>query len=137
MTYSFPSIPERIQWHEGMLLAPQHFQQSQARTDALTCWHMLIAAPLAWGIRHIEIDMGLLAGGLLRIIALDAVLPDGTWVWHDASCSDHGVLELDLTQVAGQLEVAPQDLLWRAIPWTMRFLRQFLQKCLGYALGWV
>lgn len=115
MTYSFPSIPERIQWHEGMLLAPQHFQQSQARTDALACWHMLIAAPLAWGIRHIEIDMGLLAGGLLRIIELDAVLSDGTLVWHDASCAEHGVLELDLTQVAGQLEIAPQDI-WLTLP---------------------
>lgn len=110
MTYFFPSIPERIQWHEGMLLAPQHFQQSQARTDALAAWHMLTAAPLAWGVRHLEIDMGLLASGLLRVTALDAVLPDGTLVWHDASRADHGTLELDLAPVAGKLELAPQDI---------------------------
>lgn len=110
MTHSFPPIPERIQWHEGMLLAPQHFQQNQARTDALASWHALAAAPLAWGIRHFEIDTGLLANGLLRVLALDAVLADGTAVWHDANCAEHGVLELDLTDQAEALELAPQDI---------------------------
>ena len=27
--------PDRIQWHEGMLLSPQHFQLESARVDAL------------------------------------------------------------------------------------------------------
>lgn len=115
MTYFFPPVPERIQWHEGMLLAPQHFQQTQARTDALAGWHALAAAPLAWGIRHLEIDTGLLANGLLRVLALDAVLADGTAVWHDASCAEHGVLELDLTDHAEALELAPKDI-WLTLP---------------------
>ena len=115
MTYSFPPIPERIQWHEGMLLAPQHFQQTQARTDALAGWHALAAAPLAWGIRHFDIDAGLLANGLLRVLALDAVMADGTAVWHDASCAEHGVLELDLTEHAQDMELAPQDI-WLTLP---------------------
>jgi type VI secretion system protein ImpJ len=115
MTHSFPFIPERIQWHEGMLLAPQHFQQIQARTDALTSWHALAAAPLAWGVRHLEIDPGLLANGLLRILALDAVMADGTAVWHDASCADHGTLELDLSERAQALELTPQDI-WLTLP---------------------
>lgn len=115
MTYPFPPIPERIQWHEGMLLAPQHFQQTQARTDALASWHALAAAPLAWGIRHIEIDPGLLANGLLRILALDAIMPDGTAVWHDANRADHGPLELNLSEQAEALELAPQDI-WLTLP---------------------
>lgn len=115
MTYTFPPIPERIQWHEGMLLAPQHFQQTQARTDALASWHALAAAPLAWGVRHLEIDTGLLANGLLRVLALDAVLADGTGVWHDASCAEHGVLELDLAAHAEALELAAQDV-WLTLP---------------------
>ena len=72
MTYSFPPIPERIQWHEGLLLAPQHFQQTQARTDALVSWHGLAATPLAWGVRHMEIDPGLLANGLAASGAVDS-----------------------------------------------------------------
>jgi type VI secretion system protein ImpJ len=115
MNYAFPPIPERIQWHEGMLLAPQHFQQTQARTDALMGWHALAASPLAWGVRHLEVDTGLLANGLLRVLQLDAVLPDGSAVWHDADCADHGVLELDLAEHAEALELAPQDL-WLTLP---------------------
>lgn len=115
MTQAFPPIPERIQWHEGMLLAPQHFQQTQARTDALVAWHALAAAPLAWGVRHMEVDAGLLANGLLRILELDAVMPDGTAVWHDANHADHGVLELDLSEQAEALELASQEI-WLTLP---------------------
>jgi type VI secretion system protein ImpJ len=42
-------LEERIQWHEGMLLAPQHFQQTSARTDALVALHTLLAAPFVGG----------------------------------------------------------------------------------------
>ena len=115
MTYPFPPIPERIQWHEGMLLAPQHFQQNQARNDALVAWQVLASAPLAWGVRRLEIDTGLLASGLLRIVELDAVLDDGTVVWHDANQFVQGVLELDLTPHAEQLELSPQDI-WLTLP---------------------
>jgi hypothetical protein len=121
MTYAFPPIPERIQWHEGMLLAPQHFQQTQARTDALAGWHAIAAAPLAWGVRHLEVDAGLLANGLLRVLALDAVMPDGTAVWHDASCAEHGLLELDLAEHAAALEEAPQEI-WLTLPDFYKFV---------------
>ena len=65
MTFKEPP-PDRIQWHEGMLLSPQHFQQESARVDALLAWHGLIANPYGWGVRTLEIDQGLLATGLLR-----------------------------------------------------------------------
>ena len=115
MTYAFPPIPERIQWHEGMLLEPQHFQQTQARTDALAGWHSMAAAPLAWGVRHLEVDTGLLANGLLRVLALDAVMSDGTAVWHDADCAEHGLLELDLAEHTAALDEAPQEI-WLTLP---------------------
>ena len=63
MTPGLPAIPDRIQWHEGMLLSPQHFQQLQARLDAQSAWQLLAAQPLAWGVRRLEIDHGALAGG--------------------------------------------------------------------------
>ena len=116
MSLPFPTIPERIQWHEGMLLAPQHFQQSQARTDGLVAWQSLAAAPLAWGLRRLEIDLGLLAAGRARVLALDAVMPDGSAVWHDSADAQHGTLELLLEPHLDALTEGPQDL-WLTLPW--------------------
>ncbi len=100
--------PERIQWHEGMLLSPQHFQQESARVDALLAWHGLIANPYAWGVRRLDIDQGLLATGLLRVTALDVVMPDGTAVVFVAGQMG-GVLEFDLLPLAESLEQAPMN----------------------------
>ena len=72
--------PDRIQWHEGMLLSPQHFQLESARVDALIAWHTLTATPYGWGVRRLKYDMALLAAGSLRILELEAILPDGTAV---------------------------------------------------------
>ncbi len=106
-TLNFNELPpERIQWHEGMLLSPQHFQQESARIDALLAWHGLIANPYAWGVRRLEIDQGLLATGLLRVTALDVVMPDGTAVVFTAGKLG-GVLEFDLLPLAESLEQAP------------------------------
>ena len=41
-------IPEAVQWHEGMLLAPQHFQLSARRGEALLGYALGAAAPFAW-----------------------------------------------------------------------------------------
>jgi outer membrane protein len=76
MTVSAP-LPH-IQWHEGMLLSPQHFQQESARADTLVAWQSLSANALAWGVKHFDIDESLLANGLLRVNSLEAVFPDGT-----------------------------------------------------------
>lgn len=85
-----------IQWHEGMLLSPQHFQQESARVDALLAWQMLSTNALAWGIKNFEIDSNLLANGLLRVTRLEAVFPDGTAVVHHSNATTQRVLELQL-----------------------------------------
>ena len=112
-------IPDRVQWHEGMLLGPQHFQQFQARVDALQAWHLLAAAPLAWGIVACEIDPNLLAAGLLRVQRLEAVMPDGSVVWHDARDPLDAPLELDLRDAphAAALDAGPLDL-HLTLPWS-------------------
>ena len=89
-------IAERIEWHEGMLLSPQHFQQLSARLDTLVAWHALAAAPHAWGVRRLEIDTGLLPAGLFRVQELEAVMPDGTAVRWSASEPGCEPLELSL-----------------------------------------
>lgn len=99
-----PAPAHRIPWHEGMLLSPQHFQQEGARLDALIAWQHLAAHPLAWGLRRLELDEGLLANGLVRLHALEAVMPDGmavTWSAQEAHAQD---LQLDLAPWADQLE---------------------------------
>lgn len=100
-------VTERIEWHEGMLLAPQHFQQLSARLDSLVAWQTLAAAPFSWGIRRLVFDSGLLPTGLLRVLELEAILPDGTAVQYSAADPQHGALELSLTPYAETMANEP------------------------------
>ena len=94
-------IPEAIQWHEGMLLTPQHFQQMQARFGALLQYQVMALAPFHWGVRHMRIDQTRLVSGIFRILELEAVLPDCLVVSHGVTVDEE--LELDLTQYADDL----------------------------------
>lgn len=100
-------ITERIEWHEGMLLSPQHFQQLSARLDSLVGWQSLAAAPFSWGIRRLAFDNGLLPTGLLRVLELEAILPDGTAVQYSAANPEHGTLELSLAPYAEHMANEP------------------------------
>jgi type VI secretion system protein ImpJ len=97
-------IPEAILWHEGMLLAPQHFQQLSLRHEALLQYSTLTFIPFAWGVRHFSVDQNLLLTGVFRVLDLEAVMPDGLVVSHDADLP----LEIDLT--ARKDEIAQQTL---------------------------
>ena len=99
-------VPDRVVWHEGMLLAPQHFQQADARLDALLAWQTLAANPFGWGVRNLAIDTALLHAGILRVLAVEAIFPDGTAVSYSAQ-SAHGSLELDLAPHAPALADRP------------------------------
>lgn len=77
-------IPEAIQWHEGMLLAPQHFQQLSQRSESLVHYYLHTIAPFFWGVRQLEIDQKLLTTGTFRVLKLEAVMPDGLVVSHQA-----------------------------------------------------
>ncbi|HEV7518390.1 MAG TPA: type VI secretion system baseplate subunit TssK, partial [Thermoanaerobaculia bacterium] len=70
-------LPAAIQWHEGMLLAPQHFQQMALRQEDLLGYHAAALSPYHWGVRQMEHDASLLVAGTFRLTALEAVLPDG------------------------------------------------------------
>ena len=77
-------IPEAIQWHEGMLLSPQHFQQSAWRHELLVQYGSLLVAPYCWGVRSLTLDTKLLPGGTFRVLELEAVMSDGSLVSHKA-----------------------------------------------------
>jgi type VI secretion system protein ImpJ len=95
-------IPSAIQWHEGMLLAPQHFQQNSWRHEMLVQHATLLASPFSWGIRRLSLDLKLLPAGTLRVLDLEAVLPDGAVVSHQPQGREE--LMIDLTSRAEDLK---------------------------------
>ena len=99
------TVPDAIQWHEGMLLTPQHFQQSSLRNEALLSYHLALVAPFHWGITRLAIDTTALVGGSYRLQELEGVLPDGTVVSHSAA--DGQVLEVSLEPYQEQMKTAP------------------------------
>ena len=96
-----------IQWHEGMLLAPQHFQQLSMRQEQLLAYQFLTGHPFCWGVRTVEFDGALFSAGKLRVNRLEAIMPDGQVVFtadaNDAA-SDR-TLEVDLVPFSEQLDV--------------------------------
>ena len=77
MTTKPLDIPDLIEWHEGMLLTPQHFQQFASRSELLTQYMFSQGAPFGWGIIDLKIDQAALSAGILRILSIEAVMPDG------------------------------------------------------------
>jgi type VI secretion system protein ImpJ len=99
-------IPEAVQWHEGMLLSPQHFQLTARRSEALAAYMMGSATPLCWGVRRLQIDQSLLLEAVFRVVELEAVMPDGLLVLYPAG-DDDPRLELELKSAELDAQVAP------------------------------
>jgi len=97
--------PDPIQWYEGMLLTPQHFQQSWLRQDALLDYHLARLSPFHYGVRALKVDQAMLVVGVFRILALEAVMPDGLIASYPADGA--GDLQVSLLPYADQLKDAP------------------------------
>lgn len=106
-------LPEAIQWHEGMLLAPQHFQQLSLRHEELVHYHSVAIAPYHWGVIQRGIDSDVLASGLLRVTRLEAVMPDGLIVSRHPG--EEAPLEIDLAPWADAMKAAPVTV-WLTVP---------------------
>lgn len=106
-------VPDAIDWHEGMLLAPQHFQQLSQRHEELVHFHAAAASPFHWGVIRLEIDTAALSQGVLRVAELEAVLPDGLIVSRELD--DPQPLEVDLNPYAAALEAGAVRV-WLAVP---------------------
>ncbi|MFC0401964.1 type VI secretion system baseplate subunit TssK [Paraburkholderia rhizosphaerae] len=109
MSERTPMVVDRVEWFEGMLLSPQHFQLLSGRLDSLVAWQTLAAAPFSWGVRRVVFDQGLLPAGLVRVLALDAILPDGTAVSYAPQSGEPQCLELSLEPFADRLSSGPLD----------------------------
>ena len=81
-------IPNVIEWHDGMLLLPQHFEQLTQRHENLVQYHAMTASPYGWGVRMLKVDEVQLMRGIFRVLEAEVVFPDGLAVHYDA-----GILE--------------------------------------------
>src|SRR5437588_5266995 len=95
-------IPDAIQWHEGLLLTPQHFQQLTLRHESLVRYSTSLSTPRCWGLRRFKHDAISLTAGKFVVQELEAVMPDGLMVWHD-SLQAATSLEVDLTKCAERM----------------------------------
>lgn len=67
----------KLLWGEGQFLCPQHFQRQDAYHEARLHETRRILHPYSWGVRSLRLDQGSLATGVLRLLEVSAVLPDG------------------------------------------------------------
>jgi type VI secretion system protein ImpJ len=69
---------KKVIWSEGMLLQPQHLQQSERHEDHVR--HLLFrqTLPYAWGFHELEIDQAALTMGKLALVRAVGIMPDGT-----------------------------------------------------------
>ncbi|QNQ09575.1 type VI secretion system baseplate subunit TssK [Sphingomonas alpina] len=68
----------RVAWHEGMFLRPQHFQAQDRFTEAQLRARVDTIRPWPWGLTELVIDEDLATIGKFAIQRASGVLPDGT-----------------------------------------------------------
>lgn len=87
-------ITAAIDWQEGLLLAPHHFQQLDRRAGELAAYLGGIGDPTHYGIARLVVEDDKLPGGLFSVVELEAVMPDGLVVTHT---KDMGELSIKLS----------------------------------------
>lgn len=107
-----------VQWHEGMLLRPEHFQQTDRRFEQLMGYHLNNVDPYCWGIKSMKTDSASLLSGQYKIIALEAVMPDGCVINMSVEAGD-APLSVDVKEYADQIAEAPMYV-YLSIPDYMR-----------------
>lgn len=87
-------VPDAVQWHDGMMLAPQHLQQQALRHDTTLAYHLHWGSPYHWGATRLMIDRAALVSGAFRILELEAVMPDGLIIRHSAGSGSELTMDL-------------------------------------------
>ena len=88
-------LPNPVQWAEGMLLAPQHFQQNQIYYEMQMKTMLQSSRAYYWGLQSLEVDTGALLAGRVVLRKLQGIMPDGLALSYNAERDK--ALELDLT----------------------------------------
>jgi type VI secretion system protein ImpJ len=73
-------IPDAVDWHEGMLLAPQHFQLMMQRSEALLARQVSALGPYQYGFSSLVLDRARILEGVLQMRSFEGIMPDGLLV---------------------------------------------------------
>jgi type VI secretion system protein ImpJ len=73
---ALPNRP-RVAWYEGMLLAPQHFQQSDRHHEHALASRLHAVTPYPWGVVEVTFDERSLAAGQCGIATFEGIFPEG------------------------------------------------------------
>ena len=119
------SLIPAIQWHEGMLLSPQHLQQNDLRFEQILHHHMKLIAPYHWGVSHLKLDPIVLPDGLVRVLALQAVMPDGLVIDYEATSGEDVPLEVDIKPFK---PLSPREEITISLAISFTFTKRFLER---------
>ena len=73
---STPVIPDTVSWHDGMVLEPAHFENTDRRNATLAHLAALASDPWPWGFLVHQVDVTALASNRLSINC-EGLFPDG------------------------------------------------------------
>ena len=114
---SFSSLPHPVQWAEGMMLAPQHFQQNQIYYERLFLHFLSQCSPYYWGIYSLELEPSKLLTGEIAVTKLHAVMPDGLVVLYDSQSDARGQAPLALSvEESAELSEGESTLVHLVVP---------------------
>jgi type VI secretion system protein ImpJ len=66
-----------VQWHEGMLLSPHHFQQTDNHIQHLFGLFGSSSYAFCYGVHELKIDTSSLASGVIRVLKVRGIFQDG------------------------------------------------------------
>ncbi len=70
-------MSDKVIWLEGMVLSPQHLQQSDLLADASVNARLQFLSPFYYGLASLEIDRDSLDNGFLALRDCSGIFPDG------------------------------------------------------------
>ncbi|MCR5224681.1 MAG: type VI secretion system baseplate subunit TssK, partial [Alphaproteobacteria bacterium] len=73
-----------VQWYEGMLISPQHFQQSENYLQHLFREFSSAHSAFGYGVYDLKIDTSALASGVIRVLNARGIFKDGLFFDFDA-----------------------------------------------------
>lgn len=79
-----------VQWHEGMLLSPHHFQQSDNNIQYLFSLFGASNSAFYYGVHDLKVDTSCLSSGVIRVLKTRGIFQDGYYFDFDA-VHDHAL----------------------------------------------
>ena len=71
-------MSDKVIWLEGMVLSPQHLQQSDLLAEASINARLQFLSPFYYGLASLELERDSLDNGFLSLRECSGIFPDGT-----------------------------------------------------------